>query len=113
MKINTSITASDPFDFKKLETDLKALRDSALKLSSAPENKEDSGFSHLLTQGIKDVNLSLKDSERMTLDLASGKSNNIHETMLSATRAELSFQMLVQLRNKAIEAYQDVMRMQV
>ena len=47
------------------------------------------------------------------MDLASGRSSNIHETMLSVTKAELGFDMLVQMRNKVIEAYQEVMRMQV
>jgi flagellar hook-basal body complex protein FliE len=47
------------------------------------------------------------------MDLAAGKSTNIHETMLAVSKAELGFNMLVQLRNKALEAYQEVMRMQV
>jgi flagellar hook-basal body complex protein FliE len=70
-------------------------------------------FLDMLTKGIKDVNSSVKDSDKAATDIASGKSSNIHETMLAVTKAELGFNMLVQLRNKAIEAYQDVMRMQV
>jgi flagellar hook-basal body complex protein FliE len=70
-------------------------------------------FGDMLAKGIKEVNSTVKESDQASIDLASGKSSNIHETMLSVTKAELGFNMLVQLRNKAIEAYQDVMRMQV
>ncbi|MCA2959167.1 MAG: flagellar hook-basal body complex protein FliE [Silvanigrellales bacterium] len=70
-------------------------------------------FGDMLAKGIKEVNSTVKESDQASMDLASGKSSNIHETMISVTKAELGFNMLVQLRNKAIEAYQDVMRMQV
>jgi flagellar hook-basal body complex protein FliE len=46
-------------------------------------------------------------------ELASGKTGNIHETMLAATQAELSFNLMVQVRNKALEAYNEIMRMPV
>lgn len=67
----------------------------------------------MLEKGIREVNTAAKDSEKAAMDLATGRSSNIHETMLAATKAEMGFNMLVQLRNKAIEAYQEVMRMQV
>ena len=70
-------------------------------------------FLDLLEKGVKEVNTASRDAEKLGMDLASGKSSNIHETMLSVTRAELGFNMMVQMRNKIIEAYQDVMRMQV
>ena len=41
------------------------------------------------------------------------KTENIHETMLALSHADLSFKLMVQVRNKALEAYQEVMRMQV
>jgi flagellar hook-basal body complex protein FliE len=46
-------------------------------------------------------------------ELATGKSNNIHETMIAAEKADLSLRLMVQVRNKIIEAYQEVMKMQV
>jgi flagellar hook-basal body complex protein FliE len=76
------------------------------------ENKSTKFFDEL-SKSFNSVNEMQKVSDKMALELASGKSENIHETMLSITQAELSFNFLVQLRNKALEAYQDVMKMPV
>ena len=45
--------------------------------------------------------------------LATGESKNLHEVMLAVEKSGISFQFLTQVRNKALEAYQEVMRMQV
>ena len=68
-------------------------------------------FAEHLEQTIKDVNQKSQKADRMSMEMATGRSENIHETMLAATQAELSFNLLVQLRNKALEAYTEVMRM--
>jgi len=83
------------------------------KLDEMPKNTGNSGFLDLLEKGMKEVNDSSKEAEQSSMDLASGKSSNIHETMLAVTKAELGFNMMVQMRNKVIEAYQEVMRMQI
>ena len=70
-------------------------------------------FQDLMEKGIKEVNTGAREAEKASMDLASGRSSNIHETMLAVTKAELGFNMMVQMRNKVIEAYQEVMRMQV
>ena len=66
-----------------------------------------------LQNGIDQVNASQKHSDQKSNDLVTGKEQNIHETMLAATQAELNFNLMVQVRNKALEAYQEVMRMPV
>jgi flagellar hook-basal body complex protein FliE len=81
--------------------------------SPASANTPHKAFSELLEQGIQEVNATSRAADKASMDLASGKNSNIHETMLAVTKAELGFQMMVQVRNKMIEAYQDVMRMQV
>ncbi|MGY3803914.1 flagellar hook-basal body complex protein FliE [Pigmentibacter ruber] len=78
-----------------------------------PVNPGKTEFQDLVEKGIKEVNTASREAEKASMDLASGRSSNIHETMLSVTKAELGFDMLVQMRNKVIEAYQEVMRMQV
>lgn len=70
-------------------------------------------FQDLLEKGVKEVNIGAREAEKASMDLASGRSSNIHETMLAVTKAELGFNMMVQMRNKIIEAYQEVMRMQI
>lgn len=95
-------------DFDKLQQDLKRTADSQGGQSSGK-----SEFLDLLEKGIKEINASSQEAEKASMDLASGKSSNVHETMLAVTKAELGFNMMVQMRNKVIEAYQEVMRMQV
>jgi flagellar hook-basal body complex protein FliE len=46
-------------------------------------------------------------------ELATGRNGNIHETLLSMSKAETSFKMVMQVRNKVLNAYQEVMRMQM
>jgi flagellar hook-basal body complex protein FliE len=106
---------SKPMDLSTIESDLRSLSGGAgTSAKGGIGATEDKGeFLNLLKEGISDVNKGMRESEKASMDLATGKSSNIHETMLSVSKAELGFNMLVQLRNKAIEAYQDVMRMQV
>jgi flagellar hook-basal body complex protein FliE len=46
-------------------------------------------------------------------ELATGRNGNIHETLLSMSKAETSFKMVMQVRNKVLNAYQEIMRMQM
>lgn len=100
-------------DFTKLTEDLKRLSESNGGSSAQSKGSDKSEFLDLLEKGMKEVNQSSQDAEKASMDLATGKSSNIHETMLAVTKAELGFNMMVQMRNKVIEAYQEVMRMQV
>ncbi len=99
-------------DFEKIQQDLKRIADSNGS-NNPTSNSGKTEFLDMLEKGIKEVNTASQEAEKSSMDLASGKNSNIHETMLSVTKAELSFNMMVQMRNKVIEAYQEVMRMQV
>lgn len=93
-------------------------KDSKLFSRSLTENlkaKPDNSPSFLdhLESGLKSVNADQKLADQKATDLATGKETNIHETMLAASNAELTFNLMVQVRNKALEAYQEIMRMPV
>lgn len=60
-----------------------------------------------------ETNQNQKNAEDLSLKLAMGESKNVHEAMLGLEKANLSMQFTVQVRNKVIEAYQEIMRMQV
>ncbi len=70
-------------------------------------------FMDHLKEAVQEVNQDQISADKKATDLANGKDTNIHETMLSASQAELSFNMMVQVRNKALQAYQEIMRMPV
>jgi len=84
-----------------------------MRKGPAESGPSKTSFSDHLMDSIKQVDSMQKTADTMATDLVSGKSENIHETMLAASHAELSFNLMVQIRNKGLEAYQEVMRMQV
>jgi flagellar hook-basal body complex protein FliE len=79
------------------------------------EKKEDSktSFSDLLQNFIKDVNNDLINAKNIEQDLALGKIQNIQDAMYQIEKADISFRLLTEIRNKALESYQEIMRMQV
>ncbi len=81
--------------------------------SNVNESPNSMSFLDHLKEGLESVNKLQQGADSMAMDLASGKSQNLHETMLAATQAELGFNLTVQVRNKILEAYQEVMRMPV
>lgn len=70
-------------------------------------------FSQSLQAEIEAVNSKLVAAETSLRDLAAGKEGNIHHVMLRLEDARLSFQLLTQVRNKVLEGYQDLLRMQI
>lgn len=91
---------------------------SQLKTVLGPELKTSEGhgevsFADTLKNYITKVDNLHKEADEAILDLAAGKSKNIHETMLAIQKADISFRLMMQVRNKIIEAYQEVMRMSV
>lgn len=75
--------------------------------------KDGKSFIDHLADGVKEVDGMQKSADRMATDLATGKAENIHEVMIASSEAGLAFNLMVQVRNKMLEAYQEVMRMPV
>ncbi len=70
-------------------------------------------FGKMLTRAVNSVDQTMKTSEQGIQDFVAGKTENVHEVMINMQRAQLSFQLMVEMRNKAIETYQEISRMQV
>jgi len=71
-------------------------------------------FSAALKNAIDEVNQAQQSAQQMTQDFASGNSNvNLQDVMVNLQKANLSFQQMVQVRNKLVTAYHDIMSMQV
>ncbi|MBX9703810.1 MAG: flagellar hook-basal body complex protein FliE [Silvanigrellaceae bacterium] len=104
---------TNKLDLAKLQADMTSLQETAQRSISTPTENGKTQFLDMMNKAIQEVNQGVKEGEKASMDLAAGKTSNIHETMLAVTKAELGFNMLVQMRNKVIEAYQEVMRMQV
>ena len=71
------------------------------------------GFAQLIEHGVGELNTQLVEAERALQSLAAGSSNNLHTVMLSLEEARLAMQVASQIKTRILEAYQEVMRMQV
>lgn len=71
-------------------------------------------FAEVLQNSIAQVNQTQQQAEGMAANFAAGDGNaNLHEVMIALQKANVSFQEMVQVRNKLVTAYHDVMNMQV
>ncbi len=71
------------------------------------------GFGEILKDAISTVNELQKQSDQEIQKLMTGESQDLHTTVIAMQKADLSFQMMMQVRNKIVQAYQEIMRMQV
>lgn len=76
-----------------------------------PEDSK--SFGAMLKETVNEVNKYQLDADKAVEDLATGRNKNIHETMIAISQADLAFRMTMQVRNKVVDAYQEIMRMSV
>jgi len=70
-------------------------------------------FADQLDSAVQEINrLQLARDEKIA-SMVSGEVTDVHEVMVAAEEAQLAFELLLEIRNKLLEAYQEVMRMQV
>ncbi|MCX7736434.1 MAG: flagellar hook-basal body complex protein FliE [Candidatus Kapabacteria bacterium] len=74
---------------------------------------QNSKFSDTLNGFINDVDSLQKESASMTEKFIKGEPVDIHDVMISAEKAKTSFQLLMEIRNKFLDLYKEVLRMQV
>ncbi len=72
-----------------------------------------SGFGDLFNQFVGEVNEKQLESTQAANDLLSGKDIPLHQAMIAMQEAGVAFQLMVEVRNKLLEGYQDLMRMQI
>jgi flagellar hook-basal body complex protein FliE len=86
----------------------EALQSAAAAAPGAP-----AGFGTHVLRELEQLNHGLLQSDQMVARYAAGEPVSLHAVMIHMEETRLAFQTLVQVRNKVLEAYQDVMRMQV
>ncbi len=70
-------------------------------------------FGEVLKDAIETVNQLQRNSDTEIQKLMTGESQDLHSTLIAVQKADLSFQMMMQVRNKIVQAYQEIMRMQM
>ncbi len=70
-------------------------------------------FESFLAEQIQQVNQVQQEADTAVAAVTTGRSQNLHEMMIALDKADVSFRMLTKVRNKCVEAYQEVMRMSI
>jgi flagellar hook-basal body complex protein FliE len=81
--------------------------------SSELTKLDNKSFADTLKEAVTQVNDMQKTADTKMQQLATGKTTDIPDVMMSVEKADIALRLMVQVRNKVIEAYQDVMKMQV
>lgn len=68
-------------------------------------------FSQFLTDALDQVNTAQVESAKLTDKFAAGQIEDIHQVMIASQKSTVMLQMTMQVRNKVIESYQEIMRM--
>lgn len=70
-------------------------------------------FGEVLSEALNNVNKLQQNAEQASVNLAAGKIQDISEVVIASEKATIALQLTMQVRNKIVDAYQEVMRMQV
>ena len=76
-------------------------------------HKGDTGFARSLNDLLGSANVQDAQASEAVQQLAIGQTDNLHGVALAAAKADLSLRLVVEIRNRLQDAYQEVMRMQV
>jgi flagellar hook-basal body complex protein FliE len=93
---------------------ISAIRILPADVSPASSRTEDanSEFVTTLRHAMDDVEEVQSQAENKVSDLLQGNGTDVHSAMIAVEKAELSFQLMMQVRNKIVQAYQEISRMQ-
>ena len=81
--------------------------------NSGTSKNEGASFADFLNNAVSNVNKLQLESEGLNEALAMGKTDNIHQVMIAAEKAEIALQFTLQIRNKVLDAYQEIIRMPI
>lgn len=70
-------------------------------------------FTEFLKDGFNETNAIKKSSDAITEDFLAGKTDNLHEVMIAAQKAEVAVSFITEVRNRIVEGYQEFSRMQL
>ncbi|AZC23406.1 MULTISPECIES: flagellar hook-basal body complex protein FliE [Pseudomonas] len=107
---------SQGIEFNRLMLDMRAMQMDAMSQpkSAAVAEVAGSSFADLLGQAVNKVNDTQQASNQLANAFEIGKSGvDLTDVMISSQKASVSFQALTQVRNKLVQAYQDIMQMPV
>lgn len=99
--------------FKQQDPNTEDIIENRRSLQRVHINRNSGSFGQMIRDAIDSVDQASKTADKQVEDIVSGKAENIHEAMISLQKAQLSFQLMLEVRNKAVETYQELSRMQI
>ena len=81
--------------------------------TAKPTETKGTSFGDVINEAIDKVNNLQLESSQKTEDFITGVSDDIHSVIMAGSKADLALQMTLQVRNKVMEAYKEIMNMQI
>ncbi|HHW30445.1 MAG TPA: flagellar hook-basal body complex protein FliE [Clostridiaceae bacterium] len=83
------------------------------KVSSKNSVGNDNSFQTIFNDVLNKTNSLILESEKLTKEASLGNIDNIHQVLIASEKADIALQLTLQIRNKVLDAYNDIMRMQI
>jgi len=100
----------DPITLGKVTT---ALMPSSVAKPTGGAEEAAQSFGKMLSQAVDTVNGAQQEADTAITRLAAGEPVDLHQVMLAMEKADITLQLTTEVRGKLVEAYQEIMRMQV
>jgi flagellar hook-basal body complex protein FliE len=92
---------------------LAPVRTPGVDSSQSSAGAESKSFGQVLADALDNVNTLQLNADQASVDLAAGKLQDVSQAVIAAEKATIALQLTMQVRSKIVDAYQEVMRMQV
>ena len=84
----------------------------SLELPEAKQDRSGGKFANFLKDCIDGADKLQKEADKTAAELASGTVENVHQAMIAMEKADVSFKLMVEARNRMVKAYEEIMKMQ-
>lgn len=75
--------------------------------------KDNVSFLEILKEAVDEVNKLQREADKKVEDFVLGKVEDIHDVMVAIQKADIAFRLIMEIRDRAVEAYREIVRMQV
>lgn len=108
--LRSGLTAAEG---QSLRVDKPSVSQTDISKSSGAGEVGQKSFAETLKDAVGEVNKLQHESDKKMQDLSTGRTDNVADVMIAAEKADIALRVMVQVRNKIIDAYNEIMKMQV
>jgi flagellar hook-basal body complex protein FliE len=83
------------------------------KTNNFSKESENESFADILKKTINETNKLQQDGEKAAVDIATGQVKDLHQAAIAIDKAETSLKLMLEVRNKAVNAYKEILRTQM